>query len=96
LAFYFSDRSGCRLDRQQLHRKWLEGWFLDIAGFLFFCAFGMVISSMAKYTPWLHIRVTRRSKECPRQIRLSFPLPLRFAGKVMDHFSWAMPEKLQE
>lgn len=78
-----------------LNNKFSFGFWISVV-FFFISLAGMVLSIMAQYAPWIHIRITEKSTRRRGVVNLNFPLPLRFAGWVMDTFSWAMPENLRD
>jgi hypothetical protein len=62
-------------------------WFPFVLGVLV-----LILAWMARGMPWLHLRVRQREgAEGPRNIVLSFPLPLRLAGWGLRTFGHRIP-----
>jgi hypothetical protein len=60
------------------------GWWWLCGGPLLFMGIVLLVIAVASNNlPWLHIRVDTGQKTWPRQINLSFPVPLRFASWVI-------------
>jgi len=68
-------------------------------GFWFACSWfpftlGVLVLFFAwitRSTPWLHVRVRQREGQSPRNIVISFPLPLRLAGWFLRTFRNRIP-----
>jgi hypothetical protein len=75
-------------------------WQSSGFGFWFACAWFpfmlgvlvLMLAWLARGTPWMHLRVRRpEGQEGPRNIVLSFPLPLRLAGWGLRTFGHRIP-----
>lgn len=70
-------------------------------GFWFVCAwapflFGVAVLALgwhSRTARWLHLRVRQARDEWPRNIAISFPLPLRLAAWLAQRFGNRIPEK---
>jgi hypothetical protein len=87
--------SGTLMATSYINNGLKAGFWISLV-FFFICIFGLVVSFLAKFAKWIHIRVTQKPGERPQHINLSFPLPLKFARWTMNNFSWAMPEKMRD
>ena len=69
-------------------------------GFWFVCAwapflFGVAVLALgwhSRTARWLHLRVRQAKDEWPRNIAISFPLPLRFTAWMAQRFGNRIPE----
>lgn len=77
----------------------LWAYYASGLGFWFFCtslffAFGllvMVLAAQSRTARWLHLRVKQRPGERPRNIAISFPLPIRFSSWIIRIFGRYIP-----
>jgi hypothetical protein len=72
-------------------------WGFWFALFFFMLSLvGVVASVLSRNSRWLHVRIREHGDGKPRNIAFSFPIPFRFASRVVSMFSWAMPEDIRE
>ena len=72
-------------------------WGFWFALFFFMLSLvGVVASVLSRNSRWLHVRIREHRDGNPRNIAFSFPIPFRFASRVFQMFSWALPEDIRE
>ncbi len=85
------------LDVRQSYLDSGMSWGFWFALFFFMLSLlAVVASALSRNSRWLHVRIREQGDGKPRNIAFSFPIPFRFASKVVTMFSWAMPEDIRD
>jgi hypothetical protein len=56
---------------------------------------GVIASALSRDSKWLHLRVRSTDEGKPKNIAFSIPIPFQFASRVVQMFSWALPEDIR-
>jgi hypothetical protein len=56
---------------------------------------GVIASALSRNSKWLHLRVRSTDEGKPKNIAFSIPIPFQFASRVVQMFSWALPEDIR-
>jgi len=67
-------------------------WFLCSSVFFAFGVIVLVLAAQSRNARWLHLRVKQKPGERPKNIAISFPLPMRLASWMIRVFGRFMPD----
>jgi len=57
---------------------------------------GVIASALSRNSKWLHLRVRSNEEGKWHNFAFSFPIPFQFASRVVQMFSWALPEDIRD